>query len=431
MIIQCDKCSTKFRLDDSRITANGVRVRCTKCQNVFVVTPPPQAEEVQVEEVFGSKQGEKSLDPSFTGAPNIPKPESRPDLNLKFDFERPPDEEDLASSERTAEASDEDERDPFEFKFSSSEIAEKETPKGLADDNDEGFQFKPEESGKAALDFDFNFDDAGKTADETAPGKESAPSDDWDLGSGTGSEDEEDEREDAGKVKASPISAAAYARDSMASAPKAEPLAEKDDYDAEVEKEFSDVLTKSIEKDADLGLDEGEDDANLKAAVRATKSRPGKKAILIAVIVFIIGAVIVYSSGIIDSITKSILPGSEPPAKVVEIETINGYFAENVLFGKVFVIEAKIRNISEAPQEIKSVTGILYDSRGEKVASKSVSPGRVVSQDDLKNLSKEDLLKQFKDATGGTIPSKAEVPVMVLFTEAPAETVEYGLDIIR
>ncbi|MBI4949749.1 MAG: zinc-ribbon domain-containing protein [Deltaproteobacteria bacterium] len=431
MIIQCDKCSTKFRLDDSRITANGVRVRCTKCQNVFVVTPPPQAEEVQVEEVFGAKEGAKAPEPSFTGAPNIPRPESRPDLNLKFDFERPPDEEDLASSRRPSEASDEDERDPFEFKFSSSETAEKETPEDLAEGNDEGFRFKPEESGKAALDFDFNFDDAGKTADETAPGEERAPSDDWGLGSGSGTEGEKDERDDALQVKASPISAAAYARDSMASAPKAEPLAEKDDYGAGVEKEFSDVLTKSIEEDADLGLEEGEDDANLKAAVTATKSKPGKKAILIAVLVFIIGAVFVYSTGVIDSITKSILSGSETTAKVVEIETINGYFAENVLFGKVFVVEAKIRNISDSPQEIKSVTGILYDSKGEKLTSKSVSPGRVVSQDDLRNLSKEDLQKQFKDATGGTIPSKAEVPVMVLFTDAPAETVEYGLDIVR
>ena len=177
---------------------------------------------------------------------------------------------------------------------------------------------------------------------------------------------DEDEREGALPVKASPISAAAYARDSKDLAPKAEPPAETEADDAGVEREFSDVLTRSIEEDSDLGLDEGEDDANLKAAVTATKPKPGKKAILIAVLVFIIGAIFVYSTGIIDSITKSILPGSDTAARVVNIETINGYFAENLLFGKVFVVEAKIRNISETPQEIKSVTGILYNSRGEK-----------------------------------------------------------------
>lgn len=422
MIIQCDKCSTKFRLDDSRITANGVRVRCTKCQNVFIVTPPPPAEEVQVEEVFGVKQPAKSAEPSFAGAPTAPKPESKPDLNLKFDFERPPDEEDPSAG---ASSSIEDERDPFDFKFPSEETPEKEEARPSEGD-DEGFQFKPEESGKTAIDFDFNFDDAEKSADEKAAGDEGASPDDWGLGDSGG----DDEQTDTPQVKASPISAAAYARDAKA-APRPEPSKEAEEDDGAAEKEFSDVLTKSLEKDLDLGLDDTEDDANLKAAMGAARPKPGKKAILIAILVFIIGAIVVYSSGIIDSLAKSILPGSEPAAKVVEIETINGYYAENVLFGKVFVIEAKIRNISDAPQEIKSVTGILYDSKGEKLTAKSVSPGRVVSQDDLKNLSKEDLLKQFKDATGGTIPSKAEVPVMVLFTEAPAETVEYGLDIVR
>jgi predicted Zn finger-like uncharacterized protein len=37
MIIQCEKCQTKFRLDDSRVTEKGVKVRCTKCKHVFTV----------------------------------------------------------------------------------------------------------------------------------------------------------------------------------------------------------------------------------------------------------------------------------------------------------------------------------------------------------------------------------------------------------
>jgi predicted Zn finger-like uncharacterized protein len=37
MIIQCEQCRTKFRLDDSRIKENGVKVRCAKCRHVFTV----------------------------------------------------------------------------------------------------------------------------------------------------------------------------------------------------------------------------------------------------------------------------------------------------------------------------------------------------------------------------------------------------------
>ncbi len=37
MIIQCEKCLTRFRLDDSRVTEKGVKVRCTRCKHVFTV----------------------------------------------------------------------------------------------------------------------------------------------------------------------------------------------------------------------------------------------------------------------------------------------------------------------------------------------------------------------------------------------------------
>ncbi len=37
MIIQCEQCRTKFRLDDSKIKDNGIKVRCAKCRHIFTV----------------------------------------------------------------------------------------------------------------------------------------------------------------------------------------------------------------------------------------------------------------------------------------------------------------------------------------------------------------------------------------------------------
>ncbi len=37
MIIQCEQCNTKFRLDDSKVKDSGVKVRCAKCKHVFTV----------------------------------------------------------------------------------------------------------------------------------------------------------------------------------------------------------------------------------------------------------------------------------------------------------------------------------------------------------------------------------------------------------
>ena len=37
MIIQCDQCKTKFRLDDSKVSEKGAKVRCAKCKHIFMV----------------------------------------------------------------------------------------------------------------------------------------------------------------------------------------------------------------------------------------------------------------------------------------------------------------------------------------------------------------------------------------------------------
>jgi predicted Zn finger-like uncharacterized protein len=55
MIIQCEKCQTKFRLDDSRVTDRGVKVRCAKCKRVFTVRKEePEAESFEPEEELTS-----------------------------------------------------------------------------------------------------------------------------------------------------------------------------------------------------------------------------------------------------------------------------------------------------------------------------------------------------------------------------------------
>ena len=45
MIVQCDQCNSKFRLDDSKVKEGGVKVRCSKCKNIFVVQAESPAEE--------------------------------------------------------------------------------------------------------------------------------------------------------------------------------------------------------------------------------------------------------------------------------------------------------------------------------------------------------------------------------------------------
>ena len=45
MIIQCDQCNTKFKLDDARVPDKGVKVRCAKCKHIFKVQREVPTEE--------------------------------------------------------------------------------------------------------------------------------------------------------------------------------------------------------------------------------------------------------------------------------------------------------------------------------------------------------------------------------------------------
>ena len=43
MIAACPTCSAKYRVDEAQLTADGVRLRCTKCQAIFPVRAPQPA----------------------------------------------------------------------------------------------------------------------------------------------------------------------------------------------------------------------------------------------------------------------------------------------------------------------------------------------------------------------------------------------------
>ena len=117
MIVTCASCMTKFSLDESKIPANGAKVRCSKCQHVFFVTPPnepppelppeipPEPKEEEPMEDFESfikSQGEFA-EPSVKG-PKIPRSQmdKREDIGFadeKEDTGLPEEEEDLFREE--------------------------------------------------------------------------------------------------------------------------------------------------------------------------------------------------------------------------------------------------------------------------------------------------------------------------------------------
>lgn len=48
MIITCDNCTTRFRLDDALVTRSVFKAKCSRCGHIFTVQRPPQAGEEPV-----------------------------------------------------------------------------------------------------------------------------------------------------------------------------------------------------------------------------------------------------------------------------------------------------------------------------------------------------------------------------------------------
>ncbi|HUU00944.1 MAG TPA: zinc-ribbon domain-containing protein [Myxococcota bacterium] len=70
MIVECNRCSTKFKIADEKVTDRGVKVRCSKCKHLFMVKKSGVAEldEPRVH-AFGETQN-KAVFPDGRGVPD-------------------------------------------------------------------------------------------------------------------------------------------------------------------------------------------------------------------------------------------------------------------------------------------------------------------------------------------------------------------------
>ncbi len=73
MIVTCASCMTKFSLDESKLPAKGAKVRCSRCQHVFVVVPPTEPKEEESTEDFESFiKSQKGIGEPGPKEPEIP-----------------------------------------------------------------------------------------------------------------------------------------------------------------------------------------------------------------------------------------------------------------------------------------------------------------------------------------------------------------------
>ncbi len=73
MIVTCQRCETRFQLDDLRVPAAGARVRCSRCKHAFLALPPSASAEQTIHAAAeGALLAEAPTPPSVTE--DLPEP---------------------------------------------------------------------------------------------------------------------------------------------------------------------------------------------------------------------------------------------------------------------------------------------------------------------------------------------------------------------
>ena len=135
MIIQCEKCHTKFNIDESKLKEHGSKVRCSLCKHTFVVYPPEQGYFEEGETMALNKNEiEKTMARDLPGALHEEEIETGPEDQASHFDDAPdeslesPEEEDAAPVD-VSHAHAEEEKTGDEKQLEPAHIKEKTTQK--------------------------------------------------------------------------------------------------------------------------------------------------------------------------------------------------------------------------------------------------------------------------------------------------------------
>ena len=123
---------------------------------------------------------------------------------------------------------------------------------------------------------------------------------------------------------------------------------------------------------------------------------------------------------------KKYLGMGDPSEGYVSLEKVKGYYLESNSLTKIFVIEGEAVNHWKESRSFIKVKGVLLDSRGNKVQEKEAYSGNILSEKDLKEMSKGAVDKSLSSQFGISFsnvniqPNKS-VPFMIVFMDLPAD----------
>ncbi|MCX7990485.1 MAG: zinc-ribbon domain-containing protein [Proteobacteria bacterium] len=482
MIIQCDKCQSKFKIDDSKVTVKGVKVKCKKCANLFTVYPTtgekieeklfeekpeirqePKKEEISFdlpsfEFTMEEKKEEKTeikeetkeefswdqfnLDISEKKPETTEKEEVPLGEELKFDFESTP------------EPKKESEEVDLSFDFDKLETEKKDLPEETVAKKEPLEEFiKSEGESKETFEFNFSFEEKkeAEVPKESEKETESFSFDSFGF--------EEDKKEEKTEEKSfldefkfeetEKEPEESFQSFEIKKEPEKEEIEGSQGFDFVFQEEKPSEKKESKE---DLSFEEDrtpdhkeelnftflEEDKKISFPQEEfTKTEEEPKPLITeevkpksGILTFVVSLLIIilFSGTGVGFVwwQKTKILETEGSFGISEVKS---EFYESKTLGNVFVVKGKITNGYRVPKSFLKVKCVLYDKSNKKLAEKIAFASNVFTKDEIRELTYAEIEKGLNNKMGKSMmnvdvsPGKA-IPFMIIFDKIP-EGVSY------
>ncbi len=434
MIVQCNHCNTKFNLPDEKLKPGGVKIRCTRCKEIFEVPGPETAgTEEPLSDDFGDDLsgfeggddfpadtgGDADLGGGDEGDFELGMGDS-PDLNIEGDIEGGLDDsgpegeglDDLSFDLDSPDSGGAAGGDDLDFKESL------DMDKGGGEEGlppDDGLSFDDDSAG-GDLDFDDSSDDLSLNG-----------GDEFDISSLDGDSDTTIDEDPSGLDFSAPLGGGG---------------------DTAFEFEPESGMGGGAEMGGGLDLDMGGDtlgDVGMEPTeeISSAKTKQSRRSplmvALLIVLIITLGAYFAFKAmggGKLDieSLTKMFAGSKDPLEGLIIDETkVSHYYTENNQAGKILVVKGVVLNNSEIPKGQIKVMLNLYDKEGKVIKNSQAYCGNILNLSELMNLSKnqitKDLNKEVNPANARVEPKTSIDFILVIF-DMPETSSDFDVKIV-
>jgi predicted Zn finger-like uncharacterized protein len=434
MIIQCDKCKTRFKLDDSRVTDSGIRVRCSRCSHTFVVRREAPEEESDFESIL---QGLGGNEPSGEGVEKAPPVAGFSSGRISGESPLPPtgggEEDETSVDESFADSGfspdslswDEDDQEPESSSVEpQTDHEEKDAMSEKAEIQEQAFS-------------DFLRKGVGLPQFQVPPDSDAAEKiPELKAASGLSSLFENPLAQKTSALGEEPDSFSTSPRIDVNEGPVETGLSK------EPEKPLS--IRDSIWPVADSKDEEGgDDDLSPLSITSRRKGSPVFPILIGGLLVLLLGGAGFYlftvrSGGFADLLpesAKALFGLGKKAGGLVEIRSLEGAFLSNREAGEIFVMKGDVFNISSKPLTTIQVKGKIYGPDGTVLAQQTVYCGNVLSGEQLAMQPFSSMAKVMGRQFGETLanfevqPGKG-VPFVIVFKDVPRGAKDFAAEVM-